>query len=570
MEEENNNNYNNTSLSDCVAWEDMPFSESLAEFLCEENEKLDRINEMEPMLIAPVGGERTADDASLSSHSSHTKKSPTETVPHRHGNAPTPDSHSRGRIILDITNTAVLSYGGDFTSNSGNQTGGDVDWDASQTGGVRPPEREPEDDEGGVHSSIRKRVGDEEEEQIGLCDAGEGVYDCSVDLFDGSPMISATPQTSDTNAKTRARMADLKGRQTDATAMDLSESSSIWVQHSYLTDTQDLNSNKDTAVAQEEHSHLRDTEDLTNSKEATTDTDQCEYSFSLDFIPSSQSTPLITRAAPVRVPAPAQRTRTLGELDSRCGCPHVSNLTPTGRGSDNPIETVSPFCKSNKFCTDSRHPCTGRRTERTQASSSATPSRRLTPKRGSKRTFWMVEQEPKLILVAQHRMRLQKRRAPSRGSTQRGANHAADRSLCDTSVCDKSVCDRSVCDVSVCNDNDDKVMVPPTTDRTRRPVKPRQRGQTDDYAKDLISTQVNCKRTLLYRTTTPLRPQTGLVHVHHRQKEDIVCAQSGDCERTGSGPKTSGDEVSDGSVSSALHDDGKACDWSRDLFSDSF
>uniref|UniRef100_UPI003AACDC9A uncharacterized protein ddias n=1 Tax=Centroberyx gerrardi TaxID=166262 RepID=UPI003AACDC9A len=509
-----------SSLSSSVAWEDLPFSESLAAFLCEGDEVFDTFSETEPNVIAPNQKETSRSDTSVGQ--SHDKNSSNESVSLCQSINPLTDTHSYKRILQDVINTAAVSYGDDVTLDLPDQTDRDPGgcenrW---QTSNVCSHECEQEDEEAGSVSFNKCK--DEEEKPV------EDVYDCSADLFSSSLMNT---ETLTTHAETDSKMP---------------------VQYLYTPDKQGLNSNKGIHIDSGGNSQSPGTQDLNSDKKATIDMIQCDYSQSLDFIPPSQSTPIVKVAVVAGLPASTHRTSTLGEFslqpDRRDS--YAFHLSTPGWDSEKLTKITSSLCQLNSFSANQLHQC-GRVCAEENLVCSTTPSRRRRSRSlAPKRSFWKLD-EPRHCLLAQQHLRLQRGSAVNRGSTGRRTNHK---------------CDTSVCDVSVCDYEDNEITGPP---KTRLPVKPRRRGHNDNcdggFGYDRKGQQtdgVKCKRTLL--------DQTSQTHVAQRQTGNGVCSQPCGSERAGSSKNTSVDEVSpDGSDSHSLHDEDEACDWSKDLFSDS-
>ncbi|XP_046876667.1 uncharacterized protein LOC124468117 isoform X2 [Hypomesus transpacificus] len=147
---------NSRSLSDSVAWEDMPFSESLGEFVCEAAGQLDRFREKEPNVMT-VNGERKI----ISSHGSDAKKSLIDS----HDNTPSSATSCDG-ALLDITNTALVIKNPNVSHSS---------WQAFR--GLDPTERVfPVR---AVNPELTGECGRDSEQQLGSHDE----YNCSADLF---------------------------------------------------------------------------------------------------------------------------------------------------------------------------------------------------------------------------------------------------------------------------------------------------------------------------------------------------------------------------------------------------
>ncbi|XP_029932588.1 DNA damage-induced apoptosis suppressor protein [Myripristis murdjan] len=434
------------SLSTSVAWEDLPFSESLTEFLCKEGEALNGLIEMEPNLIAPNQKETAAQSPDQNSSNESASLCQSNTQP--------TDALSYKTILLDITNAAALSYDDvTFDQACKDNDGCENRW---QGNSVCSHECKQEEKAGFVSL---KNCSDEDEH------FGEDVYDCSADLFDNSVMISVNTQS--------------PGMQ-----------------------------------------------DLRNAKKSTTNMSRCDRSQSLDFVPPSQSTPIVKGAVVSGFCVSTCRSRTSGEFSSQADrrCSYPFHLGTPGRGSENPDS--SSLYKLNRFSANRLHQC-GRVYPQKKLLCSPSPIRRShrLALKGKVRKLHNPKQCP-----ATHSTR---GRAINSTSTERTSNQ----------------CDTSVCDVSVCEENE--ITPSPTVTKTvGRDFSP--------SGKERPTKGVNCKRTCLDQT--PASSRAGLV-----QRQRALARES-----SGSSKHTSVHE-SNLSVSNShsLHDNDEACDWSRDLFSDS-
>ncbi|KAK2854230.1 hypothetical protein Q5P01_006891 [Channa striata] len=238
----------------------------------------------------------------------------------------------------------------------------------------------------------------------------------------------------------------------------------------------------------------------------------------LDFVPSSQSTPNAELAVFWRSRASSfsslRFTSTLGELGSQLdghnSCALYRNLPKSGF-SKHPAEMTSSLCKVN--------------TVTALSTTSNRRSHRFTPKRRS----WKSNKR-RHSLSTQQCLRVPEG-ALNLGSTERLMHK-----------CDASVAARN------CEDND----VPPTP-----AAKTLRRQWTNNSSSSSTSTcegqqrgGVTCKRTLLHQVPTSSRSSV---------------AQTGNCDSV-----LVGEGGLLGSNSDVLDHDIQACDWSRDLFSDSF
>ncbi|XP_070762520.1 uncharacterized protein ddias [Enoplosus armatus] len=463
-----------TFLSNSLAWEDLPFSESLTEFLCEENKDFDIVSETEPHINVKNQKEMARNNLEIRSQDENLSIESTSSC---QSNTQITDSHSR--ILLDITNTPAPNEGDrrDLSEQVYKSPVGCVN--KSQARNICSHECNQEDEK---DSSLSFE--NEEEEQL------EGdTYNCSADLFSSSLMI-------DMNTNTLNMHAETVKTTTEACPL-LSKPDKQPLRNSLIPPgTQDL-----------------------------------------DFIPPSQSTPIVKVAVVSGSPASTYRTSTLGEFsshfDSRDSCAFYGNMT--GMDGKKPSKITSPLCKLNCVRANRLSQCGRESTKenRVWGTTSSSHSHRFTPKR----RFCKPDKHKNHLLAQQH-PRIQ-RGALNAWSTGR-INHK---------------CDSSDRDVTVCDYEDDEVIIVPPTPaaKTRLSVKVRRRRQTDNSSSDLGHTGegdgVNYERTLLEQTLTS--SQRGL-------------AQTGSCDS-----ETVNEGSLDGSNCYHLDYENEACDWSRDLFSDS-
>ncbi|XP_067113544.1 DNA damage-induced apoptosis suppressor protein [Osmerus mordax] len=147
---------NSRSLSDSVAWEDMPFSESIGEFVCEADGQLDRFHEKEPNIMKE-NGERN----SMSSHCSYAKTSLIDS----HDNSPSSPTSCDG-ALLDITNAALIIKNPNVSRSSWQTCRG-----LDPTESVFPVKA--------INPELTEECGQDSEQQLGAHDE----YNCSADLF---------------------------------------------------------------------------------------------------------------------------------------------------------------------------------------------------------------------------------------------------------------------------------------------------------------------------------------------------------------------------------------------------
>ncbi|KAL7397542.1 hypothetical protein ABVT39_023707 [Epinephelus coioides] len=467
-----------TFLSDSLAWEDLPFSESLSEFLCEENKDFNKQTELHHNVqnqkeTSKNNLEINSQDKSVS-HKSVCQSDPQIT-----------DSHSQ--ILQDITHTPALS-GGDRDPLSDQVYKDPLGCaSTSQARNVCFHEGNQE-----YKKECSLSFENEEEEEL------EGdTYNCSADLFGSSLVIDVSTNKLNTHAETD---------QTATEACPL------------------LPEPRKKHMRSEKATHLTPDKVTLKSKKCInrrslipTDTQD------LDFIPASQSTPIVK----VGVVTGSHRTLTLAEVSSQPDSQDSGAFNRRLPELDSKKSTTFSLCKLN--CVSANQLAQSVRDSTKENSAwSLTPSRhRFTPKR----RFWKPNKHKNNLSV----------QIGAPGSTGR-IPHKWDSSDCDATVYD-------------CEDNE--VIVPPTPAAERQlSAKLRRKRRTGNSSSNFgccwegqQGDGVNCKRTLLDQTLSS--SQKGL-------------AQTGNCD------SEKVDEGSlDGSNCYPLNDENEACDWSRDLFSDS-
>lgn len=485
-----------TLLPCSVAWEDLPFSESLTEFLCEENKDFDIVSETEPhenvqnqKEMLKNNPEIRSQDKNLSIQSTSVSQSKTQKA----------DSHSR--VLLDVTNKPALN-GGDRHDLSDQVCKNPVkSLNKSQAKNICSQERNREDGKASLLS-----FESEEEEQF------EGdAYNCSADLFSSSLTSDVITNTLNTHAETARDTCPVLSKQ----------------------DKQHLRSEK----ANTPHS-TTDKQELNSKKCINRDSLITPATEDLDFIPPSQSTPIVKAAVVSGSPASSYRSLTLSEFSLQ---PDSQDSSACHRilpelVSYRPAKVTSSLCKSNCVSANQRCQCAKESTEENRMWSTTSYRHRFTPKR----RFWKPENNKKHLLAQQH-LRVQ------RGALNTGSPGRI-----------KHKCDTCNCDMTVCDYEDSKeIIVPPTpAAKTQESVKRRIRRQTDSSSTKFGNTWeeqqgdgANCKRTVLDQTLAS------------SQRDHT---QTGNCDS-----ETVIEGSQDGSTSCLLDDENEACEWSRDLFSDS-
>ncbi|XP_074468382.1 uncharacterized protein ddias [Sebastes fasciatus] len=473
---------NTTFLSSSLAWEDLPFSESLTEFLCEENNDFDIVGETEPLLNVQNQKETARNNLEISSQDKNVSHKSTSVC---QSNRQITDSHSQ--ILLDIANTPGPN-GGDSQVYK-NPVGCA---NKSQARNICSHECNQEDEKA---SSLSFE--NEEEEQL------EGdTYNCSADLFSSSLVIDMSANKLNTHAET-----------VKLTTMGA---------HSLLSKPDKPHRRSEMNTQSTPHKQKLKSKRCVNRDSLILTGTQ-----DIDFIPPSQSTPIVKVAVVKGSPASSYRNLTSAEFssqpDGQDSCAFYRNL-PELDSNKTANSTTSSLCKLNRVSANQLSQC-GRESAKENLGWSTT-SRRHSHRFTPERRFWKPDKHKKLSV---------QRGALNTGSTGRVSD----------------------CDVTVCDYEDNEVMVPPTpAAETRLRVKLRRRMLTGNSSSTLGYSRegrqadgVNCKRPLLDQTLTS--SQRGP-------------AQTGNCDS-----ETVDEGSLDVSHCNLVDDENEACDWSRDLFSDS-
>uniref|UniRef100_A0A8D3BRX6 Replication factor A C-terminal domain-containing protein n=1 Tax=Scophthalmus maximus TaxID=52904 RepID=A0A8D3BRX6_SCOMX len=482
---------NETSLSSSLAWEDLPFSESLTEFVCEEHKDFDIVSETEPRPNVRNQKETVRNDTEIVSQEKSLSIHSTSVC---QNNSQISESHSS--MVQNITNTL---------NNRGDQAG------KNYAGCVKKIQ---------ARSNCFHQCDQEDKEASSLsfddkeAQREEDAYDCSVDLFSSSIM-------SDMNIKTFNMHTESDG---------------------ITTETCPLPSSPGTRPVRSEQADVP----YSTPHERKPKRNKCTKRDSfippgtqdLDFLPPAQSTPIVKVAVVSGSPPSSLSGEFSSQPDGQDVYPFYSDLPEL----DSKKSKIAPsHCKLNTVAAKQPPRC-GRESTKENLVWSETSIRHdhiLTPKR----RFWKPNKHKNLPLAPQH---LRVRRAvPSPGSPVRTNRN----------------CDSSVCDLTVCECEDSKVVVPPTpVANARLGVKPRRRRPSDGSSSCSLDCTwkakqgdgVNCKRILLdHRLPTLTSSRSEL-------------APAGNCDS-----EVLGEGSLDTSDSHRLNDENQACDWSRDLFSDS-
>lgn len=458
-----------TFSSSSLAWDELPFSESLTEFLCEK----DRVPATEPHRNTHNVNETARNNLR---NGSQDKKSNTKVTV------------SRSQLLVDITNTSAPNIGGDKHDLSHSVC-------RNLSGCVKSTKaRSTCLNECNQHNV---EVGSLSFENEGQCEGD--TYNCSADLFNSSVVIdmNATLSAHTETVRTSARVCTV-----------LSTPDKPDVPHS----TPDQQKLKSITCINKDNSFPPVPQDL-------------------DFIPPSQSTPNI-KLAVVSRPAVSSRFSLISgdfvsQPDSQDLCAFRGNLSELD--SKNTARITSSLCTLTPVSANQLPLCSREDTKENLGWSTTARRRshRFTPKRR-----FMKPDKPQRYLLAQQCRRVQTE------ALNLGSNESVQK------------CDSSVHDATVRDYKDDEV--PPTpAAKTRLSVKLRKQLTDNSRSNSVCEAQksVICKRTLLHPVLTSLQRSMTL---------------TGSCES-----EVVGGGSLDGPNDYPVDDENQACDWSRDLFSDS-
>ncbi|KAM7406321.1 hypothetical protein PAMP_000705 [Pampus punctatissimus] len=264
-----------TFLSSSFAWEDFPSSESLSEFVCKENKDFYRVSETDLHLNVKNQRETTRNNLRSRSQDKNLSSRPISVC---QSNTYMIESHSLK--TLDIANKSAQN------------NGCDRHYISDQASNICSDECNQENEK-----AISLFLENDEEEHL------EGdVYNCSADLFSSSRVDMNTNMlnTHVETVRTTTEACPLVYR-SDKQSMRSERAKGPSSTH----DKRDRKSNKCISC---NSLTPQDSQDQNRDKTATADLIQCDYSQSLDFIPSSQSTPIVKVAVASGSPASSYST----------------------------------------------------------------------------------------------------------------------------------------------------------------------------------------------------------------------------------------------------------------------
>lgn len=482
-----------TVLPSSVDLADLPFSESLTEFLCEEDEHSGIISETETHGNMQNLEENPRNNLEIGPQD---KKSSVQSTSVSQSRLQMADS--RSQVLMDITNIAALNKcNGHYLSDQVYKNRM-RSVNKSQVQNICSHECNQQDGKANLLC--------EEEEQL-----EEDAYNCSADLFSSSPTSHDVTNTLNIHAETVIMTAKTCQVLSKPDKFQL-RSQKVITPHS-TPDKQKLDSKK------------------CGNQDGLIPPSTQEF----DFIPPSQSTPIVKTAVVSGPPASSDRSLTLNELSSQ---PDSQGSSPFHRSlpewvSCRPAKVTPAICKLNsvnQLCQCSR--------ESSEENQMCMKSSRRKHRFSQKRRLWKPERNKKHQL-AQQRLRIQ-RGALNTGSRGR-TNHECDTSLCDVTLGDY--------------EDSKEIIISPTPAVKTQSMKHRIRWpdststNLDNTWKSHQGDGVNSKRAALGQTLTS--SQRNQAQIENCDSENVFEGSPG------------------GFNCHLLDDENKTCDWSRDLFSDS-
>lgn len=446
---------NETLRSSSVVWEHLPFSESLTEFFCEDHKYSNIVSGTEPnkniqtQKEIQINIENKSYDKKISIQSSSVSQTKKQ------------EANIHSLVLLDITNTDGHEFSDQICRShmrSGNK---------SQDKSICAFESHQENEKNGLMES--------DEEQL-----DGDAYNCSADLFSNSTVsdfITNTPSTLGETVRAAAK-----------TCLVFSMSNKVQLKSEMMI----------TPHSTPEKQKLRREKRINRDSFPPPDTHR------FDFIPPSQSTPIVKAAE-----SSCAFHQSLSDFDSNIPAEFNSSLC-----------TLQPW-RSQQHFQHARESTKGL----ARGATSIRQSTAFTPKR----KFWKPEMSKRHLLAQQH-LRIQGG-ASDTGSTGRiNPTHDQDHP-----------------DVTVCDLKGSKIFVPPTPlAKTQQRVKHRTIRQTYNSNAVVGSSWEGQQGGGVY--CKPLLDQAVTLSWHP--------AQAGNSD-----PETV--------LGVGLDDENEACDWSRDLFSDS-
>lgn len=466
---------NETLRSSSVVWEHLPFSESLTEFFCEDHKYSNIVSGTEPnkniqtQKEIQINMENKSYDKKLSIQSSSVSQTKKQ------------GAKIHSPVLLDITNTDGHEFSDQICRSHMRAV------NKSQDKSICAYESHQENE--------KNRLMESDEEQL------EGdVYNCSADLFSNSPVsdfIRNTPSTLGETVQVAAKTCPVFSM-SDAIQL---KSEMMNIPHS-----------------------TPEKQKLSREKSINRDSFPPPDTHHVDFIPPSQSTPIVKAAASSGPPA----CLTGGfdsQHDSQKSCAFHQSLSDFD--SNIPADVTSSLrilqpCRFRQHFQRARESTKGM----VRGATSISQSTAFTPKRKS----WKPEMSKRHLLAQQH-LRIQ-RGAPDTGSTGRI----------------NLIHDKDHPNVTVCDFESSKIFIPPT------PL-----AKTQQHVKHRTIRHTYNSNTMVGSSWEGQRG--GGVHCQPLLDQAVTSSWHHPAQAGNSDPETV--------LGVSLDDENEACDWSRDLFSDS-
>ncbi|XP_034044098.1 DNA damage-induced apoptosis suppressor protein [Thalassophryne amazonica] len=311
--------HSKTSLSGVLAWDDLPFSESLTEFLQEEDKLCERVHQTEPNLNVQTQSEAATNDLQIIK--SQNDKSMKSVSVHK--------SNRRSQdMLFDKTEAPAVSHERDLIQYLSDQSN-----------------KEPFGCLKNSQASHLCFCGQEESHESlssGKSSSDhveEDVYDCSADLFStslDSDMNRKAPDQEETVIQVHIHRRTQTVNAETSQLLSSPETDQGWCEKA--------NTSSSATPEKGLNEKLQDVTNVNSDKLTSVDMIHYSYSQSFDFIPSSQSTPI------VKVAAFTPRNETSTQKDSwteSAGANLVCSVT-----SSKYSQTFTPkrkFWKGNKY-----------------------------------------------------------------------------------------------------------------------------------------------------------------------------------------------------------------------------
>ncbi|XP_029354139.1 DNA damage-induced apoptosis suppressor protein isoform X2 [Echeneis naucrates] len=371
-----------TFSSSSLAWEDLPFSESLSEFLCEKNKEFDIVGETKPCRNVQNQSKTVKSNQEIG-----TQDKNMSTVSAVVFESNTKITASQSRLLLDITNTPASTTEGERHDLSGRVCRNSV-------GCVNKSK---------TRSFCFHQHHQKDEETISLSPENEGeqldTYDCSADLFSSSPVSDTDTKTLNLNVEATSMTTDFSPPLT-------------------TPDKQHLTSENANGPHATPNKQILKMNKCMNGDSLIPSGTQ-----SLEFMPPAQSTPIVKVCVVSDSPVSSSMFGCeLSSPQSQDLCTLSSDLPELN--SKKPAKIIPSVCKRKRLSQ-----CGTESTKENLVwnTTSSRHNHKFTPKK----SFWKPDKHKNQPLAQQHL----RRRVINLGSTVR-INHQGDSSFCDVTACD--------------------------------------------------------------------------------------------------------------------------------------